>query len=584
MNYYNSDHLVPLPYATQMNYLAAENSRLTEQLKQKDLQERANLELWEGPDGCTYTLSKSMRWRLLATCQVERAFHCIPSVLCCQKPFYLLYLKGHKQGFFVEDAVFHKSSALLATMQAQPGVIIHLVCSEHHTASLIRLAISVHSQTRYVDFYAGWHLKDQNTAIYSTFSGNKTHLSRTSFELVQHEAKRFASAERAMAVERYAPVFSLISDPMVRAFSVLWFHCCQLSSLLRDLGHPLPLGLYLFSPSFAVNHFFTQLFRWNDDALLSPAVTPSVFAEDLLMRKDQPLLIEDAGMCSKANIDLLTSVLSGGQVPWKNGSQCHHLPVQALPTVLSSRYTSLSCVPSLLTLDLDDDLLDVSLYSKLPVAVSEYEDYRAAFVSFVMDFLPLLRAYLAKRKKMVLQHHSAILDRNSADMFAVLMGIADLLRDYFAACAPAVVPVSFDDSFEDWLLKQLQYHSEATASYGGLADQFIQVTRAQIQNGTLRISSTRESYRSDDGLFVYADANTLCFPSASFRAICSYLCESRPVVLRELRQAGMIAGGTANATTSTTKINLTDENGVKRAVPVYRLHRSFFEQLGDPLI
>ena len=46
----------------------------------------------------------------------------------------------------------------------------------------------------------------------------------------------------------------------------------------------------------------------------------------------------------------------------------------------------------------------------------------------------------------------------------------------------------------------------------------------------------------------------------------------------------MIAGGTANATTSTTKITHTDEKGVKRAVPDYRLHRSFFELLGDPLI
>ena len=572
----------PLYVSNQIAALAAENTRLNERLKQKNLQERADLEIFEGSDNCTYTFSKHMRPKLLMTGQVECAFLCIPPLMCRTKPYLAIHLRNHDRAILIEEAAFHKSGALLSAILSQGGVSVHLIRSEHHTAALIRSAISQHMKSCYLDFYAGWHLENEHTAIYRVFADGKTHLSRYSVHWPVPARESFTAAERTTAVQRYSPVFSLISDRNTRAFIVLWFHCCQLSSLLRALGHPMPMGLCLFAPSPGTQNFFRHLFAWHSDPILSVAATPSAFCEDLLFRKDQPLLIADDGRASAANLKLLEAALTDGQVPWKHGTQTYIQPVHALPTIISSCYTSMCCLPTLLTLDLDDDLIDTSLYDTLPVDVADHKDYRTAFIDFVTPLIPILRGYLRKRKKEVDRHASSELDGNTADMFAVMLGVADLLNDFFRSCNPVSPPVTYDKDFPDWLLQQLVYHSEISVSCGSLADQFVRVTRSLIQTGKLTLCKVEDPYTHNDSTAVYADTRSFCFPSGTFRTICAQLCESRPVILRELEQAGMIFGPFTNSGTTMTRIGLRDTEGKLQRVSVYRLDRTFFETLGDP--
>lgn len=166
-------------------------------------------------------------------------------------------------------------------------------------------------------------------------------------------------------------------------------------------------------------------------------------------------------------------------------------------------------------------------------------------------------------------------------MFAALLGVSDLVTDFFISCFPSSPPALFDDDFIGWLRQQLESQSVSAASYIGVVDSFIQVTHSQLNRGELAQHRIGEAFIPTEEPTIYADRRCLNFDSRAFCSVCRMLGESRPVILQELKQAGMLLGAPINAGTPMSRITLRDEQGSPHCIPVYRLDRSFFDQFGD---
>ena len=56
------------------------------------------------------------------------------------------------------------------------------------------------------------------------------------------------------------------------------------------------------------------------------------------------------------------------------------------------------------------------------------------------------------------------------------------------------------------------------------------------------------------------------------------------MVVRALRQAGVLLGRPVNATTGLTRVSVWNQYGTRESRQVYKLPRKAFDRLGDPLI
>ena len=117
-----------------------------------------------------------------------------------------------------------------------------------------------------------------------------------------------------------------------------------------------------------------------------------------------------------------------------------------------------------------------------------------------------------------------------------------------------------------------------------LADQFVQVARSHLVNGQLYTSPVEVRKEPLPEMVVFYDERTLSFTTPAFCRICRQLGQSRPAVLRALREAGMMFGRPVNSATAMTRISIWDKFGVRRNLSVYRLVRSAFDLPGDPLL
>lgn len=88
------------------------------------------------------------------------------------------------------------------------------------------------------------------------------------------------------------------------------------------------------------------------------------FSRLLMRRKDQPLVIEDTDRTKFAgdNASVMDEMLVTHSLPWKNGRDCVQLPIRALPTIIASSVSGLSCNPGLITLDMPADQFDLGQY------------------------------------------------------------------------------------------------------------------------------------------------------------------------------------------------------------------------------
>ena len=577
------DHLCLL--AAQAQGAAVENERLRAKLTQKQLAEEAYRTVLAQSDGHTYTPGKNGTFIHLLNRIVVEAFHVRPKPPMTSRPFYLIGLSQETGWLCLNEADYFNDKAFLTALQERPGVEVYPVQSQRQTAALLRTAISQKLQPLALSCYAGWRKLESGEFTFCVFPGFKTCLP----SIVPQqpvELSPVSPPSAALAAEQLWPQFRPVSDQGDRCLLFLWFHAAALTYLLGQLGHHIPLSLCLFTENLAVTQYLVRLFQWSADLPLELDSTPAMFSKAILLKKDVPLLIQDTYRTPDASVNasVLRSALASGTVHWRNGKQDLELPLQALPTLLSGAASTLSCSPRCLILDLPAAGFDVSAWDHISLREERLYGYLSVFLRFTQEHVSKLIEALDSGRRQSMLYLDGTLNDNCLGTLGVLLGLADFLSDFFEFCSPSVPPVSFEA--QDWSDQLVEGLRQTTAKEDNwdLADQFVQVARSHLVNGQLYTSPVEVRKEPLPEMVVFYDERTLSFTTPAFCRICRQLGQSRPAVLRALREAGMMFGRPVNSATAMTRISIWDKFGVRRNLSVYRLVRSAFDLPGDPLL
>ena len=177
-----------------------------------------------------------------------------------------------------------------------------------------------------------------------------------------------------------------------------------------------------------------------------------------------------------------------------------------------------------------------------------------------------------------------MLNANCVQALGVLLGVDAFFQEFLHGCGEDKVSCDIiGDEWEEQLLELLVQTAEKALDGSDYAAQFLDIAHSCLISGTLSACST-EYVALPPEKVVFYDNSALYFTSHAFRHVCQRLSQSCPVVVRALRQAGVLLGRPVNATTGLTRVSVWNQYGVRESKQVYKLPRKAFDQLGDPLI
>lgn len=526
--------------------------------------------------GATYAADKTGRLVEIIDHEIEWAYHVLPQYPSNEDPFYMIKLRHVDQRAVLTEKEFASDAGLIQALQKLPGVHVRRNRSRTVTAFLLREALDV--TTIVLEFYGGWLETEGSGYRFFSYEPLTTHRKDGEVEALQVLQP---VADSSDALRRFVIHLHQVINGPLRDYFTLWFHVAAVMTLLDALGYPFQLALCVDSADVRAKAWLKALFTWFGDDALSLDMFSHEFQRKLCCRKDQPVLVL-AQRCTRqatANAELMTQVVAAGRIPeWRKSRNTQSLPLQALPVILSDAASSLSCSPCCMVVETNRlDLKD----NCRPIDQETLHRYLCAFLCYTQDHIPRLRELLFKRRQEVLDRSVAELNCLCSDALGVLLALKDFLNEFAQACGFS--GYEWCNEMEPWLIAMLEQTSWKETDCGTLADQFVSVARSHINGGTLRVAPLQ--YREDPGdCVVYYDADGLSFTRAAFASLCKHLGQSGPVVLRALADAGMLIGKTINATTQMTRIGVWNVHGVRRSVAVYRLDRSAFDLLGDPMI
>lgn len=563
-----------------------ETDRLQRRLVEKEAREFAYRSAMEADD-CIITWSETGKPVRLLNRRIEWAVHFLPQPPFSGKAVYLVKLCGVAQEAVWGEQEFQNDAAFLQVLRELPGVQVGFVRSTKRTAMLLRQAISARIQVVVPAFWGGWLQTEIGTYNFYRLNSCVTHSDGVRLETLSGTVSAQSPAVTATAAQQFGRFLAVVRGPRIQRLLTAWLHTAALSTLLDQLGYPMPLALCLFTADPGWLAFLKELFSWYGDRPVSLDEPPAAFSKGVLHRKDQPLVVLDQHRTKNAaaNSVLLTDVLANRQVPWPLGKQSEFFPLQALPVILTSAASALSCSPAVVVLEVSPGDLDTSACTTKPRSGWEMLwGHLQSFIGWTTDHVEHLAEVLECSRQCAYQLAGDAMAEDYVQALGVLLGIDAFLREFFCDCGGSVlVPEDKEDEWRDWLLALLEQTSEKELDYTDLADQFIAVARSQLLNGALRPCPTEYRLLPDSDI-VFFDDRSLGFTAEAFRQVCRQLSQSRPMVLQALRQAGLLQGRPVNATTGLTRISIWNPYGIRETRQVYKLPREAFDQLGEPLI
>lgn len=583
-------YLVPYPvamlppgYVDQMMALGQQviaanmvNERLLNQLRQKQLAEEAYSRSIAVADNCICTIGKSGALLPILDCTVRWSVYTVSLPPLRGKPLYVVCLSKSEQPIRLLEEEFFNDNKLISKLQGEGRATVTIRKSIKWTALLLRQAIERNMKIFPVSNYAGWIGQGEVDYSFTAFPHFSAH--RRDEMSMPFALRPTSPAVTELAIQRWLPAFSSLQDCFTRWFVWMWFHVAFLYSLLDALGFRPPLGLYLFCdlPNYVA--YLQRLFCWYEDPELSMDMPSALFCDKLLDRKDQALVIVDS--CgtknAKQNVVVVEEMLSSYSLPWKNGRDGKHLPVQALPTILSTAVSDLVCNLNLIVLEVTDGQLSPNFPPR------EYlEEYLTALANYTGEHIEKLRESLEEASGEVWTLADSALTESCVVMLGIFLGLQRFLRNYYTAYG-ATMPLS--DAMILQLRDVLRETSDKIELSGCLAGQFIAVARHMIQHGQLEVWQLSEHRAAPkDTAAVYIDEENLRFSQKAMKQTCQQLNCSRPMVLRSLADMGLMQGRPINGSTFLTRVQLYNVYGATETVSVYCMQKAAFEKLGDPL-
>ena len=558
-----------------------ENTRLRDRLAQKELKESAYTSA-HSSSGRTYTTGTTGRVVEVLDAEIEKAIRLDFRPPYSRREVYVIALRGHRQNLTMDSEQFNCDRLLVQAFREFPGLHVPHCRTTRQTADLLRQAIADRIEVIQPAFWGGWHRCGEQAFAFGLLPNGSTHATPNGPIGMPVPAAPLSEAVASISVSRFLGSFQMQSPCHETWLLWLIFHTAALYSLLRGLSYPFPLAFFILVDHAVDQSKLENLFEWYGDPLISLCFPPEIVMNKLLRRKDQPLLILDdrGGKAAARNATALETVLSSQQVPWRKGREERHFPLQALPVILSTAASSLAVHPNIVVLELPSDNFCVRLDADGAVRA----EYLHAFIRFTGDHITHLQNLLEKEGNQALSwSKSKELTTNCVKAASILLAVNSFVREFYRSLGqdvPALECALADNV--DWLLDLMAQTSEKLLDYGDLAAQFVDVARSMLEAGALCPCPVKYEEEPASNA-VYFDEGSLGFTISAMTKICQQLGQSRPVVLRALAQANLLQGKPVNSGTLLTRIGIWNVYGIRKTQRVYKLPRSAFDALGDPL-
>lgn len=564
-------------------HLAVENEKLKNQLVRSQQREQAFAEILEHIDGRTCVLGRNKVLLELMDCEVSSARSFTPQPPLHGDTIYEITMTDHEPLCIFENDFFNDAH-LINTFQ-QHGVRVFLLKSQRCTAALIRQAINKHLTQCLFNNYAGWWSDERRQFTYWIFSGFSTHnpLIGNSFRAMTALPPQ-TPAVAATAAQQFFSVFEPIHNAFLRQMVFLLYHEAALHSLFWQIGHLPPLSFCLFATDEDILSYLRGLLSWFSDPPIKLDTPSTAFGEKMLFRKDQPLVIEDFGRLdhAKENILTLESALVNKTISWKDKHSTQHLDLQGPIVLLSSRPSSLSIAPEVITLDFSTEDFDHSVWLEIADRISQNQDYLTAFCGYTMEHIAELKNALSEGQSTALHFAGSQLTEDHRKMLGIFIGLQNFLNEFFAFLSVENPPISLRS--EDFLTQfaELLVQTSEKAYRSSLAEQFLEVARQYIQSGHFHIYERKKCPQDVNGAVLFDDRYIYFTPQAFFE-ICHSMAQSRPVILAALAEVDLLHGAQTNATTTQTRTTVWFVHGNSKLVSVYKFDRDVFDDFGTPI-
>lgn len=563
--------------------LEAENQRQRNQLQRIELRESAYRDVYSSQDGYLAP-GRSGKWDHFTCFTISRAFLIRPGANCEKEPFYLLYFNRSDIGpLAIKEKDFSKDKIVLTALENHTHSAIRKAPTLSNSVALLRKEIGNQLETIEVPFQAGW-----------TQHGEQFRFMQFADKFLSHQKGGVLlplnymndvtsnQAVSSRATELLATTLSRIKNPTLRGLLCLFIHIAFLYSLLMQLGYRVPLGLFLHCGTARAEEVCTGFFRFYGDDPIPLSLAEPVFTRLLLEKKDQAAVILDRwnSKSASSNANLLEQSISSGSIAHKVSTAAS--PLFALPVVISTVTSQLSCSPLLLTLDVKDS--DFDWESDDLFDLVDTSEYFQAFAHFVGDHITDLTAAL-KAGKIWAMRSFEDLPSTGIDMLAALYGVWAILVQYFSQAHIGVdfldlVPA---DVFPDNLsqLEEILLKEEGGDDSG---DIFLEIVREKVASRELNIFEVKRHRVDKEGDIRFGllyTAEDIFIPTQTVDQICGVLSFSRPVVINSLKASGLLRGKPVNNTTWLTRMTISDVNNKANHLKGLRIARDDFEVFGE---
>lgn len=563
--------------------LEVENQRQRNQLQLIELKENAYRDVYSTQDGYMAP-GRSGKWGHFTGFTFSHAFLIRPGVNCEKEPFYLLYFNRSDLGpLAIPEKDFGNDKKVLTALENHSHTAIRKAPTLSNSVALLRKEIGKLLQTIEVPFQAGW-----------TQNGEQFRFMQFADKFLSHQKGGMLlplnymndvtsnQAVSSRATELLATTLSRIKNPALRGLLCLFIHIAFLYSLLMQLGYRVPLGLCLHCGSARAEEICKVLFKLYGDDPIPLSLAEPVFARLLLEKKDQAAVILDCWNSKSAspNANLLEQSISSGSIAHKGSTAAS--PLFALPVVISTVTSQLSCSPLILTLDVKDS--DFDWESDELFDLVDTSEHFQAFAHFVGDHITDLTAAL-KAGKIWAMRSFEDLPSTGIDMLAALYGVWAILVQYFSQ---AHIGVDFldlipADVFPDNLsqLEEILLKEEGGDDSG---DIFLEIVREKVASRELNIFEVKRHRVAKEGDIRFGllyTAEDIFIPTQTVDQICCVLSFSRPVVINSLKASGLLRGKPVNNTTWLTRMTISDINNKVNHLKGLRIARDDFEVFGE---
>lgn len=522
----------------------------------------------------------------------EKVFYIDVNPLYQTDSYYILIYRDLPDEIHLNEETVN-SKYLCSELIKKTGFQIRSKLSENKLSAFLRNYLNKHCIQFHLRYYHGWRM-DDNTLRYCHFNSS-THGHRRElyasdfFEEINSNSHPMRTSSALHAVERYAELMDVIRSFDLRCDISMVLHAAFLYSIMRNWGYQLPYGLCFHAKGSGTVAIMKDLLCWYGDCPISLDKREEALLDDLLERKDQPIVIEGV-RGSHPNCKLLNNVLQTGLVFRKNNPDGR--PLQGLLCAVVQHTSDLSFLSNIATMELDDN------------------SFRADGLSYIRDLLPCLQEYFLNFAAYIIHHAARIKeefdinmtafremdfgylspDAESVEAAGILYAIAELVRDYHKSLVPseklsARLANLADSGYAERMLERFVNASCNTDDESGMMNLFAAVLQESLDSAKLDLREYHVGIPMD-----LPDSKTPLVFDGGQRYMLTHTAMTQVVkqtglpstsLKQALAEAGILVGARSTPTTYETRITVRSSSNKSIKIPVYMIDK---EKLYDPTL